>query len=173
MPHQSHDRLWTLARALKTLERSRNGKFTAAELREIFNGWYTVSKAYLRPQQTKQEHLSEFMRAYDRAMKPLEESALDDAWARANSGPLPPEALEFEEYPDLQRLIALCRQLQILAGEQPFYLSCYVVQRLFKLENHATAWKWLRTLCTLRIIEITKQGDSRRASRYRYLCPIG
>jgi hypothetical protein len=127
----------------------------------------------LRPEQTKQDYFSEFIRAYDNAMKPLDESALSDAWARANSEPLPPEALEFGEYPELQRLIAVCRQLQILAGEQPFYLSCYVVQRLFKLDNHTTAWKWLRTLCTLQIVKVVKRGDARRATRYLYLCPIG
>ena len=171
-PHQSQDRLWTLARALKTLERNRDGKFTVTELREIFNRWYDLSKPYLRPEQTKQDYFSEFMRAYDRAIKPLDESALADAWARANSEPLPPEALELAEYPDLQRLISLCRQLQIFAGEQPFYLSCYVVQRLFKLDNHTTGWKWLRMLSTMQIIEVVKQGDAHRATRYRCVCPI-
>src|SRR5262249_53218197 len=155
-----------------SLEKSQNRKFAAVELREIFNRWHEASKPCLRPEQTKLDYFLEFMRAYDRATKPLDESALGDAWARANSEPLPPEALQFGDYPELQRLVALCRQLQIIAAEQPFFLSCYTVQGLFKLASHTTAWKWLGMLRTHRIIELTKQGDSRHANRYRYLPPI-
>jgi hypothetical protein len=167
--HQSNDRIFSLVRAIKTLERNRNGKFTPPELRDAFNQWYEASKANLRPGNTKQNYFLEFMRAYECAKRPIDESVLDDAWARAVSETLPTEALEFAEYPDFQRLIALCRQLQILAGKQPFYLSCRVVQKLFNLDNHTTGWKWLRTLCALRIIEVAKQGDTRRATRYLYL----
>ena len=109
----------------------------------------------------------EFLNAYQSAKYPLGSTLIPKAWKLATDEPLPPEAMQFES-PQLRLLVAFCRQLQLLVGDQPFYLSCRVVQTLLHHPTHTTAAKWLRSLCVLQVIELVQQGDTRLASRYRY-----
>ena len=73
----------------------------------------------------------------------------------------------------LKKLVSLCHLLQKLAGDEPFYLACRTVQRLFNLKTHEQAAVWLRVLRAMKILdEATKGGpNNMRATRYRY-CPV-
>ena len=67
------------------------------------------------------------------------------------------------------RLAALCRELQRVAGDAPFYLSGEKAGELLEV-NPGQAWTWLRRLCSDRIIELVKTGGrGAGASEYRYL----
>ena len=165
--HQNNDRLFTLARAVKTLE-MQSGKFTPAQLRDVFSRWYKLATEFLRPEQTRDEYMTQFLNAYASAKIPLGEGVITQAWKQAHENPLPPEAIENFEDQNLRLVVALCRELQIMAGKDPFYLSSRTVQRLTKQESHATAARWLRSLCVLKILDETEKGRGVKASRYRF-----
>jgi hypothetical protein len=169
--NQNHDRLFILARAVKSLE-TQTGKFTPAQLRDVFSRWYQRAAGFLRPEQTRDDYMTEFMNAYASAKKPLGEGAITDAWKLAQEKPLPPEAIEMFEDDKLRLVVALCRELQIVAGNGPFYLSARTLQGLLKQDGHATAARWLRSLCVLQVIAEVEKGGGNRASRYRYQLPL-
>ena len=166
--HQNNDRLFILARAVKTLE-NQSGKFTPAQLHDVFSRWLKRATEFLRPKQTRDEYMTQFLNAYASAKIPLGEGVITLAWKQAQEKPLPPEAIEHFEDQNLRLVVALCRELQIMAGKEPFYLSARTVQRLTKQESHATAARWLRSLCVLQILHEVEKGKGVRASRYRYV----
>ena len=168
--HQNNHRLFVFARAILALE-SQEGTFTPQQLRDAFNQWYARAVDFLRPDQTKEDYLMEFLNARQHAKFPLGGNAIPEAWKLAQELPLPPEAEQFENQ-QRRQLVAFCRQLQILAGDEPFYLSSRTCQRLFDQKSHTTAATWLQALCALQIIKETKKGITPRASRYRYLPPL-
>lgn len=165
--HQNNDRLFILARAVKTLE-NQSGKFTPAQLRAVFSRWFQRATEFLRPEQTHDEYMTQFLNAYASAKIPLGEGVITQAWKQAQEKPLPPEAVENFEDQNLRLVVALCRELQIIAGQEPFYLSSRTVQRLTKQESHATAARWLSSFCVLKILDEVEKGKGVRASRYRF-----
>jgi hypothetical protein len=108
------------------------------------------------------------LNAYASAKVPLGEGVVAQAWKSAQENPLPLEAIKHFEHGKLRILVALCRELQSIAGKEPFYLSARTVQQLFKLDSHATAARWLRSLCVLQILTEIEKGSGIRASRYRF-----
>jgi hypothetical protein len=108
------------------------------------------------------------MNAYQSAKIPLGEDGIKMAWKRAQENPLPPEASSHFEDADKRLLVALCRELQIIHGQQPFFLSARMVQELFKLESHIEPARWLRSFCVLKILDEVEKGKGGRASRYRF-----
>jgi hypothetical protein len=167
--HENNHCLFTLARAVKALE-MQGEQFTPQQLRDVFERWFHAAKKFLRPGQTKEDYLTEFLCAYRRAKYPLGSVTVPKAWKLAQEKPLPPEAMQFEN-PQLRLLVALCRELQILNGKNPFYLSSRSCKKLFGHENHSTAAKWLGALCAMQIIREVEKGNAIRATRYRYLGP--
>jgi hypothetical protein len=62
-------------------------------------------------------------------------------------------------------LVSLCRELQEMAGDQPFMLHQRSVAKLFGRSDH----HWLKvckTVCLLKVADPCRQG---RAMRYFYL----
>ena len=153
--------------ATGTLE-IQSGKFTPTQLLDVFDQWYTLATKFLRPEQTRDEYMMQFMNAYKSAKVPLGDGVITQAWKAAQEKPLPPEAVETFEDPQPRLAVALCRELQIIAGAEPFYLSARTLQQLLKQEGHATAARWLRSLCVLEILREEEKGVGNRASRYRY-----
>ena len=165
---QNHERLFTLARAVKSLE-IQSGKFTPKHLREVFNEWFKRASEFLKPEQTRDNYMAEFMNAYASAKIPLGEGAVTEAWKLAQENPLPPEAVEMFEDDKMRLTVALCRELQNIAGVEPFYLSARTLQGLLNLDSHNTAARWLRSLCVLKILDEIEKGGGFKASRYRYI----
>jgi hypothetical protein len=156
------------ARALLSLERHLGRPLSKTERREAFEQWYALAKPFLRLDQTKDQYFMEFIAACRDAKHPLEDSNLTAAWKLAQEQPPPPEAMQFED-PQLRLLVALCYQLQVLAGNAPFYLASRTVQKLFGHPTHTTAWTWLRALVALGILDPVNKGNAHKAARYRYL----
>jgi hypothetical protein len=107
------------------------------------------------------------MNAKKRAKTPLGGNTIDEAWALTQSEPSPPEAAMFEEERN-RRLVGFCFQLQKLNGDQPFFLSSRVCQRLLGLGTAHEAAKWLTALQEMGVIELAEKGSERRATRYWY-----
>ena len=168
-PSQNNDCLFTLARAVLRIESNEGDKrFTPARLREIFGLWYQQAKPYLRAEQSRDDYMIQFMNAYKSAKIPLGADGVDIAWRNAQKNPLPVEALEYFEDSDKRLLVALCRELQIIHGEQPFFISCRKVSEIFNLGSPNTGNNWLGALCALGIIKLVKKGVRPFATRYRF-----
>ena len=165
--HQNNSRLFYFARGIKSVEKLQ-GEFTPDELRDAFNKWHSAAKPFLRPNLSKEDYFMEFLNAYRQAKYPLGGAAIPTAWKLAKDEPLPTEAGQFESR-QRQLLVALCWQLQITAGQEPFFLSCRTCQELFEHKSHTTSAMWLQSFCALRIIKEIEKGTNRRASRYVYL----
>lgn len=90
---------------------------------------------------------------------------------RAKHSP-PPAVAQNYEGDGLRLLVAICRELQNVSGNKPFYLACRTAATLLDLgENgHVKAWRWLTLLVHDGVIEAVKRGErgKRRASRFRY-----
>jgi hypothetical protein len=170
--HQNHGLLFKLARAIKGLEKQSGTAFTPGQLREVFARWFTGARDFLRSNKTRDDYQIEFMNAYASAKLPLGEGAIVEAWKKAQENPLPPEAIELFQDTRMRLTIALCRELQIVAGEEPFYLSARTLQGLLELETHTTAAAWLRSLCVQQILSEIEKGSGYKASRYRYVPAI-
>jgi hypothetical protein len=146
IPHQrhgNHELLFALARRVKALEMGQPGPLGEAELQAIFSVWHDRANGYLRSDQTWDEYFFEFTEALGDVQKPGGNALVDVAWQAISttSAPLPPEA-ELVKDGRLKKLVALCHLLQMLAGDEPFYLACRTVQRLFNLKTHEQAAVW-------------------------------
>ena len=88
---------------------------------------------------------------------------------RATEAPLPEIAKKYD-IQGLRLLVALCRELQQAAGQDPFFLACRTAGKLLGV-SHIQANRWLFLLAYDGIIELVERGEQskRRASRYRYV----
>jgi hypothetical protein len=166
--HENNNDLFKLARGILNLEKLEQHPYSPAQCLAVFDEWYKRSLPFLRPGQSRDAYLTEFMNARKHAKTPLGGNTIDEAWQLAQTEPLPPEAGMFEEERS-QRLVGFCFQLQRMNGKQPFYLSSRMCQRLLGLDTAHEAAKWLTALQVMEIIEVAEKGGARRATRYRYL----
>jgi len=166
---QNHRNLFDLARRLKGMEQRTGTAMTVDQQKAVFSIWHKQAAEFLRPGQSFDEYFFEFLDAWERVRYPAGEAVLTGAWERAQKTS-PPEASLVDD-PDIRRLVSLCWELQLRAGNRPFILPCRVVQRLFHHENHVRGWRWLQGLCRLKVLDMVKAGNSakRECSKYRYL----
>ena len=166
----SHRNLCKLAGALLAVEQNTGSQLDNLEVCEAFDQWHALSLPFLNPKQSKDDYLLEFLDARANVKNPLQKSAADVAWERAANAPIPPEAVERGlSDPPICRMIAFCRELQLLHGNEPFFLSPYTVQRFFNQANHSTAAYWLGGLCELGILTKIAPGSPRVwAASYKF-----
>ena len=91
---------------------------------------------------------------------------IDKAWKVAHDAPPPTELDGFDER--IIRLANLCRELQRRQGNHAFVLRCRTAARLIGVD-HLTAWRWLKGLEALGLLELVQHGTGRKANEYRYL----
>lgn len=68
----------------------------------------------------------------------------------------------------VRKLVAFCRQLQVCAGDGPFWLSCRGAAPLLGVVP-GTVNRWLWLLIHRKVIELVRQGTRGRSAEYRYL----
>ena len=171
--HLNHASLFKLARAAKSIEQARGAALKQPELRQLFQLWHRRAQPFLRSDVGEDDYFFEFLEGYENAMHPLGTDVVTAAWTQAQQNGPPPEAQQFSN-PVLQQLVGLCRELWVLQGKKPFFLSCRTVQRLLGLSTHAQGARWLAGLRRSGILAVTEAGtaQSMRASRYQYLPEI-
>jgi hypothetical protein len=165
--HTNHAKLFMLARGIKTLERERKKDLDDEEVVSIFDAWFEKAKIFLRENQPKEKYLEEFLIACDTAERPLDENALAIAWSKVKSSPVPVIASKFRSSP-AKLLVALCLQLQLLAGDNMFYLSCYSAAPLIKT-SHVHAARLLQKMVRDNILLVVEKGREGYATRYRFV----
>lgn len=166
--HQNYRLALVLARAVKALEKQASKLFTPEQHRDIHNQWLTRAAQFLRPGQTQEDYFMEYLNAYKLAKFPLGSVVLAQALEAAKKKPIPSAALAWTDNPDVRLLAAICRELQIIHGSEPFYLSGRMVQKIFKHDTHATGAKWLRSFCVMEVLKEVEKGKGLKASRYRF-----
>jgi hypothetical protein len=170
-PSQNHRALFDLARRVRGLEVAAGVKYGMAALRAAIKTWCDFNP-HLRGGQAEADYLEEFMEAFEDVKIPYgSPGTLDLAWAAALVAAPPPEAEEYGEECGL--LAAWCRELQRSAGaRRAFYLGARTVQDRFKLSAPLLAWRRLKLLCRLGIIEQVEPGGRRLAASFRYVRPM-
>ena len=66
----------------------------------------------------------------------------------------------------------MARQSPKVAETRAFYLGSRTVQERFGLSAPLLAWRRLKLLCRLGVLEPVEAGDRRRAATFRYLLPL-
>jgi len=79
-----------------------------------------------------------------------------------------PLAAELYDTPECKALVALCRQLQREAGDQPFYLAGRKAAELTGTPHRQVA-RWMKMLVVDKVLSLETAGRRHRASEYRYI----
>ena len=167
-PHQNYKLALILGRAVKALEAQAGKLFTPQQHIDLHKQWLERADQFLRPEHSKEYYFMEYLNAYKLAKYPLGSFVLAHALEAAKKKPISPDVLTWAKTPDVRLLAAICRELQNFHGDNPFFLSGRMVQKIFKHETHATGAKWLRSLCVMQVLEEIKKGIGMKASRYRF-----
>ncbi|NUQ60906.1 MAG: bifunctional DNA primase/polymerase [Pirellulales bacterium] len=166
-PNNRHKCLFRLARELKAVPEVAG--LQAAALETVLKEWHCLSLPYIGTKDFATSWL-EFCVAWERVRYPAGVSPVADAWEAAVAAGAPPEVASWDN-PQLGLLAALCRELQRLQGDRPFYLDASTAGNLVGVDR-TIAWRWLRGLASAGILELVRSGSRGRANEYRYLMPV-
>jgi hypothetical protein len=164
-PHTSNKMLHELAREIRGVEKKRGKKLTVTQYKTIFDKWERASRPFLRP---GHDYFTDFLAKLDCVTVPKGET-LRAAFERAKAKPPPAKILTL---PNIQvRFFAsLCRELQEMAGDQPFMLHQTSVAKLFGHSSHRTISNRIRALKTLGMLKLAEAAiPNARAARYFYV----
>jgi len=169
--HKNNASLFKLGRLVKSYVNAVDRSATARELEFVFNRWCLVARRYWRPELTRDDYYAEFLEVYSYVRMGLDENPIELAFSRAKSAPLP----ELHGFSDerIRLLAAICRKMQVLTGEHPFFAPTRKLGELLRVD-YARVARWLRALEALDIIylapgEVRRRGGNRSP---RYHCDI-
>jgi len=164
---QRNRKLFDLARATRQIENAREKKLSGSELSAVFDAWYSPSSPFI--EMKRDECLIHFLRVRDKVR--FIASDLREALVRAENEPLPDIGIECLP---LQKIAALCRELQRGAPEHPFFLSVRTAKLLAGFASESAAHNALKVLESLGVIQCVKRGipGKPRATRWRYSLPV-
>jgi hypothetical protein len=110
----------------------------------------------------------DFVNGWKKAHTPEGEDVLAKALERAEAAD-PPEWSK--DYSPAHRLLAaLCRELQRVHGEQPFFLTNALAGELVGVDK-GTANRWFHAMLADGALVVVEQPSNGRATRYRYVAP--
>jgi hypothetical protein len=132
-------KLFGLARSLRAIMPSAS----AHELRPIVAEWHRRSKAVISAGFT--DVWAEFLSGWERVKVPAGQGLIQTALARARACDPPLKAVDLYPEAHVRLLLCLCRELQRIAGDKPFYLDCRTAGRLVGVP-HASAWRLLSSV---------------------------
>jgi hypothetical protein len=139
--------------------------------------WYLRLSASRRTTKTKSHYSNDILISIKNAKrnaKMKSKNRAPQAWALAQTSPLPPEAGRFDDEPKFQRLIALCYQMHILHDKGPFPLAYGTVAKVMGLSENERR-RWLMVCFNVMVgsgfLEVVTPHDKEghRATTYRYV----
>jgi hypothetical protein len=150
-------------------------KLSPGQHAAIYELWHKRNCAFLRP---GVDYFSEYLARFDSVRFP-EGEKLKVAYQRALTATPTARLLCYpvESAHALTKICVLanlCRELQFIAGDKPFFLSCRSAAQLMDV-HFTTVSLWLRAFVPLGVLKLIKRGklgddkEENRASRYRYL----
>jgi len=161
--HTSNNLLFQLARRVMGLERRFHHRYSPILLRKIFDMWEALSRDFLR---LGHDYFVEFCVKLAVVRQPYGEKLASVIEAARHKSP-PRQVLLIHD-PDAHLLASVCRELQLRARDEPFYL----IGRAYAIltgRAHSTIALWLKAFQTLGIIIVVEQGRQGYGSRYRYV----
>jgi len=164
-PHTSNKKLHELAREIRGVEKTHGKKLTVAQYKMIFDKWEYASRPFLK---AGHDYFTEFLAKLDRVTVPKGET-LQAAFERAKRSEPPSKVLVIPNV-DVRLLASLCRELQEMAGDQPFMLCQNSVSKLFGHSDHRNISNWIRALKTMEVLRSAEPAiPNVRAARYFYM----
>ena len=163
-------KVFELARSLKSLPPFADAD--PRDLREIVQEWHRCALPKIRTKEFEETWI-DFLQAWPRVRYVKGTEPMMQTFQRAVENEPPRIAVtKYPDNPRLQILVALCRELQRAAGEQPFYLSTRTAGRLLS-SSHTEAGRWFFLLESDGILEVKAKGGThenpRNATRFKYL----
>jgi hypothetical protein len=160
----SNKMLHELAREIRGVEDKRGKKFRPTQYKTIFCKWESASRPFLRPDH---DYFTEFLAKLDCVTVPKGQT-LGAAFERAKCRPPPSKALVITNK-EVQLLASLCRELQEMAGDQPFMLHQTSVAKLFA-QSQRTISNWILALKTVELLKLAEAAvPNARAARYYFI----
>jgi hypothetical protein len=164
-PHTSNKMLHELTREIRGVEKKRAKKLITSQYKAIFDKWESASRPFLR---VGHDYFTEFLAKLDCVTVPKGET-LQAAFERAKRME-PPSKVLLIPNEGVRLLASLCRELQEMAGNQPFMLHQASVAKLFGHSSHRNISNWIRALKTLEVLKRAEPAILRsRAARYFYI----
>jgi hypothetical protein len=168
--HQTNEALFRLARAMIDIK-NLTGTYPSREnLKQVFSVWARHNRRFWRPGQSWNDYWIEFLQACKDARYGLTEDPLETAFQQALSLRPPQEALDCFEDSKMYLFVSFLRQLQILRGDEPIFVSTRWLGNKFGI-HHGQASKWMNALIPLGILRLETSGTTIRCPRYFY-CPL-
>ncbi|QDT69058.1 hypothetical protein MalM25_19850 [Planctomycetes bacterium MalM25] len=167
-PGQRHKLVFELARRLKAVPSLADRP--SRDLRSYVEAWHRRAVPIIGTKPFEETWI-DFLKAWENVRHPYGEGVLTVAFGRACSAGVPALADDYEQS-EILLLAGLCRELQRIAGDGPFFLSCRDAGQLLGV-SHVQAARWLFLLESDGVLELVAKGDmkTRRASEFRYLAP--
>lgn len=163
-PGERHRAIFEFARHLKSIPSLATAD--AETLRPYVEWWHEVALPTITTK-AFEETWFDFRNAWASVKYPVGEEPIAMMYAKAMSKPAPKCAEKYSQ-PQLQSLIALCRELQDDAGPESFFLAGRTAADQIGVD-HRTAARWLQMLRMDGILQLDEQGTRHQASEYRYL----
>ena len=163
-PRTSNKLLFQLARRVRGIEKRCHYRLAPILLSRIFDKWEALSHNFLRP---GNDYFVEFCEKLALVRQPYGDTLASAIESACNENP-PVRALVIRD-PGAHLLAAVCRELQVRAGNEPFYLISRAYAKLTG-RAHSTIASWLKAFRALGIIKLVEQGRPGYGSRYRYVC---
>jgi hypothetical protein len=170
---QRHRGVFNFARHLRAMDECR--ELTLEKDRDalmvIVRRWHEAALPFIRTQDFPATW-ADFCGSWPKIRFAAGEGSLDDAIAAADAAPEPPECEPYKECLRTCRMIRLCRELQRMAGADPFFISCDTARRVLGFDSKMTASRYLKMLIAGGILAVVKVHTRKTATRYRYLPPF-
>jgi hypothetical protein len=166
-PGERRRRIFDLCRQLKTLPDLASADL--AILRPIIVEWHRRALPVIRTKPFT-DSWADFIEAWPR-VKFAAGKGVIAAFNRAVEREPPRKVAELYTEPSVHLLASLCRELQLNAGDGPFFLDCRTAGRLVGI-HHTTAWRLLTVVLPADgILASGAKGSNatRKANEYRYI----
>ncbi len=164
----SRDKQFQFVRRVKAIARCHQIELEPPQHAAIYRLWQSRNEAFLSP---GVDYFSEYLSRFSVARFASGEK-LELAFQRALIA-TPTNRVSVFHDKAAHVLANLCRELQIIAGPEPFFLACRSAATLLGV-HFTTVADWLRGFQTLGILELIEKGKRQpgkvgKASRYRYI----
>ena len=168
-PGVRNNEIFEFARHLKS--RPEYAEADPRDLEEFVRLWWERARPFIGTKDFDDTRL-DFIKGWRKVKFPVGAGPLADALKRADALPIPKAAERYTD-PKRQRLVGLCRELQEITPNTPFFLSCRTAGDSLGIE-YQNANRWLMLLCEDEILKLDDpgtRGANGRAARYRYIAP--
>lgn len=159
---QRNKYLFALARHAKAVM----PEATEAQLRGLVRQWFELAKPVIGTQEFVTSW-GDFKRAWEAVKFPAGEALAPVLAALKEPEPIPDELQERGFCDRDWLLVRLCRELQLLAGDEPFFIGARKAGEILDM-HYTDASALLRALVADGIIQLVSRGSGSKASRYRF-----